>query len=62
MKALLPLVALLVAAEPSARLKPGDEARPFSLPSSTGKTVQLSDYLGKKMVVLAFFPKAFTGG
>ena len=33
----------------------------FSLPASTGKNVKLSDYLGKT-VVLAFFPKAFTGG
>lgn len=43
-------------------LKVGDAAPDFSLPASTGKTVKLSDYLGKKTVVLAFFPKAFTGG
>src|SRR6185436_18770236 len=36
--------------------------RPFSLPASTGQTVNLADYLGKNTVVLAFFPKAFTGG
>lgn len=62
MKAILPLVALFAMTEAAPRLKPGDDARPFSLPSSTGKTVQLSDYLGKKVVVLAFFPKAFSGG
>jgi peroxiredoxin len=32
------------------------------LPSTQGKPVKLSDYLGKKNVVLAFFPAAFTGG
>ena len=33
----------------------------FSLPGSDGKTHSLSDYKGKT-VVLAWFPKAFTGG
>jgi peroxiredoxin Q/BCP len=40
----------------------GDAAPDFSLPASTGKSVKLGDYLGEKTVVLAFFPKAFTGG
>lgn len=43
-------------------LEIGDEAPPFRLPGSDGATHQLSDYLGEKPVVLAFFPKAFTGG
>ena len=43
-------------------LEIGDEAPPFKLPGSDGATHQLSDYLGEKPVVLAFFPKAFTGG
>ena len=42
-------------------LKPGDQAPPFSLPGSDGKTHTLADYKGKT-VVLAWFPKAFTGG
>ena len=33
----------------------------FSLPGSDGKTHALSEYKGKT-VVLAWFPKAFTGG
>ena len=33
----------------------------FSLPGSDGKTHSLSDYAGRT-VVLAWFPKAFTGG
>lgn len=45
----------------SADLKVGDPAPAFSLPGSDGKTHSLSDYTGKT-VVLAWFPKAFTGG
>jgi len=56
-------LALLVPAEGDAvKLKVGDEAPAFSLPASTGKTITLSEFKGKKKVVLAFFPKAFTGG
>ena len=62
MKAIVPVLLLAAAVEQAPRLQPGDPAKPFSLPASNGKTVQLSDYLGKKTVVLAFFPKAFTGG
>jgi peroxiredoxin Q/BCP len=43
-------------------LKPGDPAPDFSLLGSDGKTHALSDYQGKQVVVLAWFPKAFTGG
>lgn len=50
------------AAPPKTHLKVGDEAPDFTLPSTAGKPVKLSDYRGKKNVVLAFFPAAFTGG
>jgi peroxiredoxin len=30
--------------------------------NTTGKDIKLSDFRGKKNVVLAFFPAAFTGG
>jgi len=43
-------------------LKVGDVAPAFSLRGSDGKTYRLSDYTGKRTVVLAWFPKAFTGG
>ena len=48
-------------AQYSADLKIGDRAPEFELPGSDGKTHKLSDYKGKT-VVLAWFPKAFTGG
>ena len=43
------------------QLGPGDAAPPFELPGSDGQTHRLADYQGKT-VVLAWFPKAFTGG
>jgi peroxiredoxin Q/BCP len=55
----LALASVSVAA---AELKPGDEAPAFSLPGSDGKTYSLKDFKGKQVVVLAWFPKAFTGG
>jgi peroxiredoxin Q/BCP len=42
-------------------LKPGDQAPEFSLPGTDGKTYSLSGLKGRS-VVLAWFPKAFTGG
>lgn len=46
----------------AAPLKVGDKAPDFTLPDHTGKKIKLSDYLGKKNVVLAFYVLAFTGG
>jgi len=40
--------------------KIGDEAPDFTLNSHLDKEVKLSDFRGKKNVVLAFFPLAFT--
>ena len=40
----------------------GDKAPDFSLPDQNGKQVKLSDFAGKKNVVLAFYVLAFTGG
>lgn len=43
-------------------LKVGDVAPPFDLPGSDGRRHRLAPYHGKSTVVLAWFPKAFTGG
>ena len=43
------------------QLGPGDTAPGFALPGSDGNTHRLADYEGQT-VVLAWFPKAFTGG
>ncbi len=40
----------------------GDKASDFSLPVTREQKVGLKDYLGKKNVVLAFYPLDFTGG
>jgi peroxiredoxin len=50
------------------RVEVGDEAPDFDLPATGDvagkggprKRVKLSDYRGKKNVVIAFFPAAFT--
>jgi peroxiredoxin len=46
----------------STTLKVGDMAPDFTLTSTAKSKVTLSDFRGKKTVVLAFFPAAFTGG
>ncbi|HXP85852.1 MAG TPA: redoxin domain-containing protein [Bryobacteraceae bacterium] len=43
-------------------LKVGDKAPDFSLDGTNNFKFKLSDYAGKKNVVLAFFPAAFTAG
>ena len=71
MKALLKLVAgaamslvttSAMAQTPAAPLQIGDQAPTFSAPGSDGKTHTLAESRGKRAVVLAWFPKAFTGG
>src|SRR6188768_3974696 len=43
-------------------LKVGDAAPEFELQGSDGKVHKLSDYKGKQAVVVAWYPRAFTGG
>lgn len=50
---------LILAAEAP---KVGDKAPDFKLQASDGKTYELSQFKGEKAVVIAWFPKAFTGG
>jgi peroxiredoxin Q/BCP len=58
----LVLIAGAAALAPAAELNVGDKAPNFTLAASDGKTYKLSDFKGKKAVVVAWFPKAFTGG
>ena len=46
----------------AADLKIGDAAPDFALQGSDGKTYKLSEFRGKQAVVIAWYPKAFTGG
>jgi peroxiredoxin Q/BCP len=45
----------------TARLEVGDKAPAFSLPDAEGKTVKLSDFKGRKVIVY-FYPAAMTPG
>lgn len=43
-------------------LQPGDKAPEFSLPASTGRFISSSDFVGKKRVILYFYPRDNTPG
>ena len=45
-----------------AGLSAGDAAPAFELPGSDGQTYRLEDHAEGRFVVVAWFPKAFTGG
>ena len=47
---------------PKTNLKVGSAAPDFTMRGTDGKTYKLSDFKGKKNVVLAFYVLAFTGG
>jgi thioredoxin-dependent peroxiredoxin len=49
-------------ADSGPQLRPGDLAPDFTLAASNGRTYRLSELLGRGIVVIAWFPKAFTGG
>jgi peroxiredoxin Q/BCP len=49
-------------ASPRVVLRVGDEAPDFVLAASDGRTYRLSECRERQMVVLAWFPRAFTGG
>jgi len=63
---LLTLLSVVVTAQqtapPKTHLKVGDPAPDFTLRATDGKTYKLSDFKGKKNVVLAIYVLAFTGG
>jgi peroxiredoxin Q/BCP len=70
-RSLLILLAVLAMVIPASGEEPmkkskafeaGDKAPMFELVGSDGKTHRLEDHIGKRPVVIAWFPKAFTGG
>jgi thioredoxin-dependent peroxiredoxin len=48
--------------KPEMSLKMGDKVPDFTLPASSGKDFVFSKELGKKIIVLYFYPKDFTSG
>ena len=58
----LSVAAMAQQAPPKTHLKVGDPAPDFTLRATDGKTYKLSDFKGKKNVVLAIYVLAFTGG
>jgi len=53
-------VGRLVPVDSQVKVKVGDAAPDFALPSLSGEAVRLSDFRGKKTVVLSFVPAAWT--
>ncbi len=56
------LLNLIPIATQATELKVGDKAPEFRLQATDGRFYQLSDYLGKQTLVLAWYPKANTHG
>lgn len=46
----------------AADLNVGDPSPAFKLVGSDGKTYTSEEFLGEQVVVIAWYPKAFTGG
>jgi peroxiredoxin Q/BCP len=66
MELLVILISLILAAgetaQPAVTLTAGDIAPDFALMGSDGTTHRLSEITEERTVVIAWFPKAFTGG
>jgi len=60
--ALVAVAFALAAAAQGGELAVGDLAPGFELKGSDGRVHRLSDHIGRRGVVLAWFPKAFTPG
>jgi peroxiredoxin Q/BCP len=54
--------AAAMAQAPAGGPQVGDPAPAFTLTGSDGASHSLAEFKGKKAVVLAWYPKAFTGG
>ena len=62
MKTLMALGLLSLLAQDKVDLKVGDAAPKFEAPDDAGKAWKSEEHVGKKVVVVFFFPAAFTGG
>ena len=62
MKTALTALLLLAIPQDKPELKVGDAAPSFEAPDDAGKAWKSSEHLGKKILVVYFFPAAFTGG
>jgi len=62
MKRLFALLTATFISLPLMALEAGDPAPDFTLQASDGHSYSLADYKGKRAVVIAWFPKAFTHG
>lgn len=62
MKFFTALIIVLLSSHTIAAPDVGEQAPAFNLPASDGQTYSLSQFAGERPVVIAFFPKAFTGG
>jgi peroxiredoxin len=49
------LVGVLVSASGASALEVGEQAPDFTLPSTTGEGISLSQFRGKKLVLLEFY-------
>jgi len=56
------LALCLLAAAQAVDLKVGDASPKFESTDDAGKAWKSEDHVGKKIVVVYFFPAAFTGG
>ena len=54
-------IGLCLSPLPASAVNVGDKAPDFLMHSTVGETVQLSQYQGRKHVLLFFFVAAFTG-
>jgi peroxiredoxin Q/BCP len=50
---------MLVSASVAVALEVGDQAPDFTLPSTTGEPISLSQFRGKKLVLLEFYGADF---
>lgn len=54
--------AMMATSVEAAELQVGQPAPAFAMQGSDGKMYRLEDFVGKQAVVIAWFPRAFTGG